>query len=231
MEKKCLSNKNPFDPDFKELPDQIPVFPLYGVLLLPGGKLPLNVFEPRYLDMVQDALRADRIIGMIQPENREDETSLFKTGCAGRITEFEETNDGRYLLVLSGLCRFDVSEELSVTTKYRKVKADWSSYRHDMEEPVISGIERELLLDSVGKYFCVHDLTCDWERVQEATCEDLVTCLSMVCPFNAFEKQKLLEAKDHEERAEKFIRLIKESIENAVLGGSCGCSGCPSKCH
>ncbi|MEN8196219.1 MAG: LON peptidase substrate-binding domain-containing protein [Pseudomonadota bacterium] len=201
-----------FDPQFKDLPAVIPVFPLPEVLLLPGGMLPLNIFEPRYLAMVQAALGADRMIGMIQPLAAEEpvgDSPLYGTGCAGRISRFEETLDGRFLISLKGVCRFDVAEELAPHEGYRRVQADWSQYEQDRERESKNCLDRGRLFPTLRGYFKLHGIEADWETLGEAPDERLVTCLSMICPFSASEKQALLEAPGLDERAEILTTLIE----------------------
>lgn len=201
-----------FDPTFERLPDTIPVFPLPEVLLLPRGRLPLNIFEPRYLAMVEDALAADRMIGMIQPSPTgvpNGQPDLYTTGCAGRICRFEETDDGRYLIALSGVCRFTVVEELPLISGYRRVKADWSEFGGDLDPAPQAGLDRGRLLSALKRYFGAHGIKADWEALHEAPDERLITCLSMICPFGASEKQALLEARDLPARTEVLLALIE----------------------
>lgn len=211
--------KNPFAPDFEELPATLPIFPLSGVLLLPCGQLPLNIFEPRYLAMVEDAFSSDRIIGMVQPKSGDHE--VFKTGCAGKITEFTETSDGRYLITLTGISRFDIQSELPLSRGYRKVKADWGPYRADLEEQGALDLDKNKLKSLLQKYFQKEDMTCDWGAVDGAPDGKLITCLSMVCPFDAREKQALLEAKCGRTRAEMFMTMLEMAIR-----GDKTCAGC-----
>ena len=201
-----------FTPRFKDFPAAIPVFPLPEVLLLPGGMLPLNIFEPRYMALVRDALAGDRMIGMIQPlsaEGRAGDPPLYDTGCAGRISRFEETPDGRFLISLKGVCRFDIAEELAPRDGYRRVQADWSRYAGDLEPEPDSCLDRERLFPALRSYFKLHEIEADWDTLGEAPDERLVTCLSMICPFDAPEKQALLEAGNLSERAEILTTLIE----------------------
>ena len=201
-----------FDPTFEQLPQTIPVFPLPEVLLLPRGRLPLNIFETRYLAMVEDALAADRMIGMIQPleaNGTNAKPDLYDTGCAGRICRFEETEDGRFLISLSGVCRFTVTEELSPVSDYRRVRADWSDFRSDLEPIAEAGLDRDRLLSALRGYFDAHGIEADWDALREAPEERLVTCLSMICPFGALEKQALLEARDLPARTQVLMALIE----------------------
>ena len=201
-----------FDPKFEDLPDTIPVFPLPEVLLLPGGTLPLNIFEPRYLAMVQAALQSNRMIGMMQPlsaEGMAGNPALYDTGCAGRISRFEETPDGRLLISLKGICRFDIAEELALRDGYRCVEADWSRYDGDLESKIRLCLNRTRLFPALRCYFKLHGIEADWETLGEAPDERLVTCLSMICPFGASEKQALLQAPDLDARAEILTTLIE----------------------
>ncbi len=208
-----------FDPTYEQLPRTIPVFPLPEVLLLPRGRLPLNIFERRYVAMVEDALAADRMIGMIQPLEpgcTDGTPSLYDTGCAGRICRFEETEDGRYLIALSGVCRFTVAEELAPVSDYRRVRADWSHFHGDLEPVAESGLDRGRLLSALRGYFGAHGIEADWDALLEAPDERLITCLAMICPFGAPEKQALLEARDLQARTEVLMALIE------MGGAACG---------
>ena len=214
---------SPFDPRFEDLPESLPVFPLDEVLLLPRGNLPLNIFEPRYLAMVEDALAADRIIGMIQPRDGQGAApapELYHTGCAGRICRFEETEDGRYLIALKGVCRFDISQEQESVRGYRRVRADWSPYEADLTPGDDNALDRDRLLAVLERYFAAQEIDADWEALREAPEERLVTCLSMVCPFDAPEKQALLEAPDLAARAEMLTALMEMAAldEDAAPG-------------
>lgn len=197
------------------LPDRLPVFPLAGVLLLPGGKLPLNIFEPRYLDMVSDAMSGDRMIGMVQPTDPAHDApapEIYPIGCAGRITVYEETDDGRYLITLTGLSRFDIREELSTTTRYRQVLADWSGYAGDLTPPDAAGIDRSCLLPALRAYLSAADIPADWSAIEKASSVALVNYLSMICPFEPSEKQALLEAADVVERSKVMTSLMKMAV-------------------
>lgn len=201
-----------FDPQLKDLPTVIPVFPLPEVLLLPGGMLPLNIFEPRYLAMVKAVLGADRMIGMVQPQPAEGPAgnpALYVTGCAGRIARFEEAPDGRYLISLMGVCRFDIAGELAPCDGYRRVQADWSRYGCDLDAEPLCCLDRSRLFPALRGYFKLHGIDADWDMLGGAPDERLVTCLSMICPFCASEKQALLEAAGMEERAEILTTLVE----------------------
>jgi len=214
-------SRSPFDPSIDQLPRTLPIFPLSGALLLPGGRLPLNVFEPRYLAMVQDSLKGARTIGMVQPREGEEKAptpAVYRLGCAGRIVAFDETDDGRYHIALSGLCRFDIAEELPLEHGYRRVVPDFSPYHDDFTAAADGAIERERLIAAVRTYFKLHSIDADWKAIEAASEERLVTTLAMACPFEPSEKQALLEARDLAERG----RVMTTLFEMAVLGRRSG---------
>ena len=205
--------------EFDRLPDNIPVFPLDGVLLLPRGHLPLNIFEPRYIAMVEDALRTNRLIGMIQPsEVTKGPLPLFKTGCAGKIVQFQETEDGRFLITLKGIARFSVMEELPTIQGYRRVRPDWSQFKSDFEKVESLGVNRDRLVELLHVYFEKNDMSIDWKLITSVNDEKLMTCLAMICPFSSGEKQALIEAPNCEARASLFMKLLELSIRTD--GGS-----------
>jgi uncharacterized protein len=192
------------------LPTTFPIFPLPGAILLPNGNLPLNIFEPRYLQMTRDAMRTDRVIGMVQPNGGgTDHPELFVVGCAGRITSFAEPEDNRYLITLTGVCRYDVVEELRVTTPYRQVNASFARWQLDLEPPSPSDSLRPRLLEALRGYFEVHEISCDWEQIRAAPLGGLITSLAMICPFEPCEKQALLEAADPEQRCQVLTALLQ----------------------
>lgn len=194
-----------------DLPDIFPVFPLNGALLFPRWTLPLNIFEPRYLNMIDDAMSGARLIGMIQSHgDNAERPSLMRTGCAGRITSYSETDDGRYLIVLTGVARFTVAQEQDVVTPYRQVKADWSAYAGDLAPPKVTELpNREVLTGALQRYIQRNDMKADWSAVEDAPMETLVNALCAGCPFAAPEKQALLEAPGLRERAETLIALLE----------------------
>jgi uncharacterized protein len=197
-----------------DLPATLPVFPLTGVVLLPRGQLPLNVFEPRYLAMVDAALASSRLIGMIQPTEHEDKTlkpQLSSVGCAGRITAYRETDDGRYLVTLTGVCRFRWVEELVADTAFRQVRADFARFAADLAIAEESDFPRERLLTALKLYLSRRDMKADWQSVMSAPAETLVNALSMLCPFEPTEKQALLEARGWEERIAILVALLEMS--------------------
>lgn len=191
------------------LPDDLPVFPLSGVLLLPRGQLPLNIFEPRYIAMVDESLRAHRMIGMIQPVHPGG-SDLFRIGCAGRIVDFRETDDGRYEITLRGVSRFHVVHEHAMTVGgYRHVRAGWSAFSCDLDPVGELNIDRAKLCGLLRAYFDMEGMDCNWAAVDNASDDRLMTCLSMICPLDAGEKQALLEASCGKARADLFMTMLE----------------------
>lgn len=200
-----------------DLPDALPVFPLDEALLLPRGRLPLNVFEPRYLAMFDDAMKTShRLIGMVQTApGGDDEVAprLRSVGCAGRIVSFSETEDGRYLMVLSGVSRFAPMEELDGFTPYRRVKPDWAPFSRDLGPAELDDdFDRPAFLSILKRYFAASGLSTDWDSLKEADEETLVNSLAMLCPYSAEEKQALLEAKTLAERRADLTALMEFAI-------------------
>jgi Lon protease-like protein len=207
------------------LPTAVPVFPLSGALLLPRGLLPLNIFEPRYLAMVRDAMAAagaaNRIIGMIQPRSGGETPPLFDVGCLGRISDYRETDDGRMLIALTGVSRFRIQAELDRTTPYRQIMADYHGFRGDRSEPApLAAAARAGLEDVLRTYLDTEGLSADWEAVRSADDEALVTTLASVCPFDPAEKQALLEASSLGERAATLTALMTFAQGNSGGSGS-----------
>ncbi len=225
--------RNRFDPAFEQLPEAIPIFPLTGALLLPGGRLPLNVFEPRYLAMVLDTLAGHRLIGMVQPvkpggfagdglPSGEGLPSVQPIGCVGRIVQFAETEDGRLLITLAGLIRFEVGQELALHhSGYRRVMTHFERFRGDLDhaEEVVE-LDRNRMMAALQAYFRGHKLSTDWKAVQDAGDRNLITSLSMVLPFGPAEKQALLEAADSTARARLLIALLEMDSRGEEGGGS-----------
>ena len=210
-----------------DLPATIPIFPLAGVLLLPGGRLPLNIFEPRYLEMTEDAMASHRVIGMIQPADpycRDFEPATYETGCAGQITEFEETADNRILITLTGLCRFDVVQELPhEEVSYRRVSARYQAYTCDLIRDNAIALDRECLIAALRKFFDARGMSADWPAIDELSNEDLMTSLAMACPFGPSEKQALLECRETKERRAMFQALLEMAAHERVgMAGSAG---------
>ena len=210
----------------KNLPSTIPIFPLEGALLLPGGRMPLNIFEPRYLQMVDEAVAGSRLIGVIQPRLdgalRDDgEPELCNVGCAGRIIAFSETGDGRYLISLQGVFRFRIAHELTVKTPFRQCKL--APFLADLDEDQAANeIDRPSLLKAFRAYLQANDLEADWESVSRAENAMLVNALSMMAPYGPAEKQALLEAADLKTRAETLIAITEMALarENEDFGSS-----------
>lgn len=202
-----------------DLPAVIPVFPLVGVLLLPRGDLPLNIFEPRYLQMIDDALAGDRLIGVIQPKigpdgpDESDVPELAVVGCAGRLTALQETGDGRYLVTLTGVVRFQVVEELEVTTPYRQCRITAEPYAGDFgAQQGEDDVDRQKLLATFKAFLDSNDMETDWESINRASNETLVNALSMLSPYGPREKQALLEAADLDTRAEVLIAVTEMAL-------------------
>jgi uncharacterized protein len=207
-----------------DLPDVISVFPLSGALLLPRGQLPLNIFEPRYLAMIDDALRSGlRLIGMIQPDparaGNDDKPELYKVGCVGRLTQIAESGDGRYLIQLTGIARFRIEEELAVATPYRQCRVNFVPFKDDFiarkgEEEV----DRESLLKALKDFLEANNLKADWQGIENAPNEALVNALAMMSPYGAAEKQALLEAPDLKTRAELLVAVTEIELAKKISG-------------
>ncbi len=208
-----------------DLADVIPVFPLPGALLLPRGQMPLNIFEPRYLAMIDDALRSGhRLIGMIQPDTAHpgsaEKPNLFKIGCVGRITQIAETGDGRYLLQLTGIARFRIDEELSVATPYRQCRVVYAPFADDfVARKGEDEVDRESLLRALSAFLKANDLKADWEGIENAPNEALVNALAMMSPYGTAEKQALLEAPDLKTRAEILVAVTEIELAKKTSGG------------
>lgn len=197
-----------------DLPQLIPVFPLDGAVLLPGGELPLQIFEPRYLNMVDDAMAGDRVIGMIQTRHGGDRErpNLVEVGCVGRITSYNETSDGRYLITLTGVCRFEAGEELDLRLPYRQLRADYSRFGDDLardEQAEAGAAARARFAKALKTYLNRRELDIDWETAKEAPLEALVNSLCMGLPFEPAEKQAFLEAPDLAGRFEVLTTLLE----------------------
>ncbi|MEL0438955.1 LON peptidase substrate-binding domain-containing protein [Phycobacter sp. K97] len=199
-----------------DLPGTLPVFPLPGALLLPRSKLPLHIFEPRYLQMLEDALKTrERLIGMVQPRPERDggNSGLHAIGCAGRVTQFSETEDGRYLITLSGISRFRINSEITGFSPYRKCEVDWAGFDADLgrAEPDC-GFQRAALLELLSRYFAARNLSTDWEALEGADDELLINSLSMLLDFEPEDKQALLEAPSLATRRETLVTLIEFAL-------------------
>jgi Lon protease-like protein len=202
--------------DISRLPQELALFPLSGAILLPRAELPLNVFEPRYLEMVEDALRGDRMIGMIQPDAARPDCArgpgLFEVGCAGRITQFAETGDGRLLVTLTGVSRFKVAQELETATAYRRSAVDFSPYAGDLVACSSLDGRRADVMAALRRFAQARSVQIDWEGVEETPTEALVNALAMMSPFGVAEKQALVEASTLDQRAAALIAMSEFSL-------------------
>jgi Lon protease-like protein len=202
-----------------DLPGTIPVFPLPGALLLPRGQMPLNIFEPRYLEMIDDSLRdGHRLIGMIQPETghhpgASDKPNLYRIGCVGRITQLAETGDGRYLIQLTGVARFRVEEELTVATAYRQCRVTYAPFADDfIARKGEDNVNRKALLEALHAFLKANKLKADWQGIENAPNEALVNALAMMSSYGPAEKQAMLEAPDLKTRAEILVAVTEMEL-------------------
>ena len=208
-----------------DLPENIPVFPLAGALLLPRGQMPLNIFEPRYLALVDDSLRdGHRLIGMIQPDpshpGPEDSPTLFKVGCVGRITQLAESGDGRYLMQLTGVARFRVEQELPVATAYRQCRVTYQPFADDfVARKGEDEVDRKALLEALSAFLKANNLKTNWEEIESAPNEAVVNALAMMSPYGVPEKQALLEAPDLKSRAEILVAVTEMELAKKTAGG------------
>jgi uncharacterized protein len=207
-----------------DLPQRLAVFPLAGALLLPRAELPLNIFEPRYLEMVSDALSGSRLIGMIQPvigTEKDERPELMAVGCAGRITAYAETPDDRVLITLTGISRFTVAEELDTDTPYRQIVADFHPFGVDLVQDLgASEVNRPALLKAFRDYLNANDMNADWDQVDAASTEVLVNTLSLLAPYPSKEKQALLEAPDLKTRADVLVALTEMALARTARGNN-----------
>jgi Lon protease-like protein len=218
-----------FEPRLDDLPAEFAVFPLPGALLLPHGKLPLNIFEPRYLAMIEDSLESGRMLGMIQPDDMRPDggtgPGLYRIGCLGRLSSFSETDDGRYLITLSGVIRFAIRAEIEMRRGYRRVQGDFSAFTNDLTDPssAVALFDRAALLQALRAYFAHRGFDANWDAINQMPDDLLVITLSMVCPFEAAEKQALLEAGTPTERAQVLLTLLQidtHEAPNDATGGA-----------
>jgi len=200
----------------KDLPETISIFPLPGALLLPRARLPLHIFEPRYLAMVEDCMKTrERVIGMIQPRTVPDgeEARLHAIGCAGRLTAFSETEDGRYMITLTGVSRFRVLSEVEGFAPYRRTRVSWEGFGRDLGQAETDpGLDRPAFMDLLSRYFTAVELSTDWSSLKEADDELLINALSMLCPFPPEERQALLEAPSLDTRRETLVTLMEFAL-------------------
>jgi Lon protease-like protein len=211
-------NSNPFIVPHEQLPATLPIFPLPGVIVMPGNELPLNIFEPRYLNMVSDALSTHRMIGMIQPDqDASHESALCHTGCAGRITQYRETNDGRIELILSGVCRFDLVEELPTTRGYRLIVPNWSRFSDDYADH--EGLLRDKhdqLMHTLKRYCVAKGLETDWPMLERLSTLRLMNSMNMALPISERDKQVLLQTVHPAERLDIFTALLDSEMRASV---------------
>ncbi len=212
-----------FQPSFDALPAVIPVFPLAGALLLPGGRLPLQVFEPRYLAMTLDSLAAGRMFGMVQPRGPAADAAeppLYDIGCLGRVVQFAEAEDGRLFITLTGVCRFRIVGEEAAVSGYRRVRADYDPFHDDLETGREPALDRERLFAGLAAFFQRLEVEPDWQALKAARNGHLVTALATLCPFEPSEKQALLEAPTAQARAEVLTALVELAANETHAGGS-----------
>ncbi len=208
------------------LPRTLPILPLTGVLLLPHGRLPLNIFETRYLNMTEDTLGGNRMIGMMQPRRGEsdpvsDAAEVYRAGCVGRITSFAETDDGRFVITLTGVSRFHMVKELESMRGYRRAAVSYDAFADDLEPGGETIVDRPRLLKAMRAYFALRKIEADWETVEEAAGAAIIVSLAMICPFEPNEKQALLESPTPGERAELLATLMEMAVRDAA-GSSVG---------
>lgn len=204
-----------------ELPEKIPLFPLPGALLLPRARLPLQIFEPRYLAMLDETLKTPlRLIGMIQPRPTPSGHALAAIGCAGRVTGFSETDDGRYLITLTGISRFRLMREISGFAPYLSGEVSWDSFSRDRGAPESDAhFDRDAFFDLLRRYFSEQQLSTDWDSLGEADDELMINSLAMLCPFEPEDKQALLEAPSLQTRRETLVTLMEFAIAGGTTGG------------
>lgn len=212
---------NPFTPVFAKLPEALPIFPLPGAIVLPGTEMPLNIFEPRYLNMVFDVLGTHRTIGMVQPRTdaASESVAVYRTGCAGRITSFRETNDGRVILVLSGICRFDIASELPTTRGYRMAVPDWQRFAVDYDDDAPPLKDSGTFLSTLKDYLKLNELDADWKSLQKAPANRLVNTLTTVLPLEPTDKQAMLETVTVDDQIRLMEGLFKMSAASPASIG------------
>jgi hypothetical protein len=212
-----------FHPSFEDLPAEIAIFPLPGALLLPQGRLPLNIFEPRYLAMTEDALANGRMFGMVQPVpdagRGKAGPPIYRIGCLGRLSSFSETDDERLLITLTGVCRFRIAEELPLHRGYRRIRADYDGFEADLDLATgAAAIDRAALLGALRPFFRARGIEANWDAIERTEDAALVMTLAMVCPFAVPEKQALLEAATPEDRAGMLVALLQMGLHESDAG-------------
>ncbi|MGB4335262.1 MAG: LON peptidase substrate-binding domain-containing protein [Chromatiaceae bacterium] len=212
---------SPFMPKFADLPAELPVFPLAGAVAMPGIQLPLNIYEPQYLNMIQDVLATDHLIGMIQPLIGQEDVevpALHRVGCAGRVTSYSETQDGRVVIVLTGVCRFEVQGELEETRGYRRVRAAWSRFAHDFQPETGHLVNRERFLVSLRSYVRPRGVEIPWDDLKAMEDLDLINLLTAHLPLPSEDKQALIETINLVDRAELMRGLMDMASASSVEG-------------
>lgn len=209
---------SPFMQAYDQLPDTLPVFPLPNAVILPVGYLPLNIFEPRYLNMLEDAMSSHRLIGMIQPRDDNPQPALYQVGCAGRVSRYEETRDGRLEIMLSGLCRFAIKQEITTTRGYRLIIPDWSNFSSDYEEQQQPDPQSTLSFNGmVRSYFKQNNMDADWGLLEKLSVEELVNSLINYLPLSIEDKQMLIETDTLVNRITVFTAILEsDSTESGV---------------
>lgn len=205
-----------------DLPNRLPIFPLAGALLLPRGALPLNIFETRYRDMIDDALRGDRVIGMVQPvdpEANDAEPKVYDIGCAGRLTAFQEVEDGRYIITLTGIRRFRIMDELDRMTGYRQASVDYTEFMDDFEPETADNADRDEFLKVIRQYVDLQDFQVDWDMIENTDTETLIHAGATLAPWAPSEKQALLEAPSVGDRYDVLMTLYRMAIAHATGAG------------
>lgn len=207
--------KNPFDVSFQHLPNTLAIFPIDNLILFPGGQTPLHVFEPKYINLIQDTLAVkDRLMGLCMPKNSyiNKEKLLHPVGCAGRVTSFEETPDGRFIITVTGYCRFRIKDEITSMRGYRKFSVDWDEFQSDLNILPNPEIERELLIDKLKEYSKILQIEMDWSVLTQMPSFNIVTFFAMTLPLSSESKQKLLETITIEDRTSLLIDIIEQEI-------------------
>ena len=198
--------------DYNELPEILPIFPLPGVIILPNGSLPLNIFEPRYISMVEDVLGNNRMIGMIQPNlGSKKHNGLYPIGCASKIISFSETSDNRYLIELKGIIRFKIFKEVNTINGYRNIIPKWKDFKNDLNIN-LQNINIDSLIDQLKRYFYNNNINVDSDELHKIPADQIVSAIPQICSFQSNEKQAILEAKTDKERIEVIISLLKMNV-------------------
>ena len=211
-------SRSRFFPTFDHLPNSLPIFPLENAVVMPDADLPLNIFEPRYLNMITDALATHRMFGMVQPDPSRSGSPppVYRTGCSGRITSYKETDDGRILIALTGVCRFDIQQELATTRGYRVVVPDWSRFTLDLESDEGTTFEDRLrLLGVLRRYFQSKNLDTDWETLEKMPKLQLIHTLTTLLPLDSASKQAVLEAIEPSGRVEALFAALQMSLQDS----------------